>query len=382
MLWLRGPLRHPRSRLIMLGDKHARTARPRGAGPVIVTRMAALCLGLALLAVAPGRGNAQDPTEIAFWSMVKESQKAADIKAYLEAYPRGTYAEAARQRLSELERMPPPPRPPPPSRPVAGARLADAARAILALAVRGDTGPDRRIGDPRGAGAALQPELRRRRHQRPADGRDPQRDPPMAEQHAAAAEGRHGPRGPHPVAQHPPAHDLGGDRLRRARRQRGRVEPRIATGCRRRRPQRLPRSQQGRRVQGPVCSRKRLRCARLLHGRRVVGRLRHQYGRRWDRRRRWRWISAASRRGGPMRAGCASPSAPTAATSNRARGRRGDGETGGDAALRHTLAAAAVRGGARCRRAARPARRRCRGPDSTIWRRASSAMAWARPASR
>ena len=57
---------------------------------------------------------AQDPTEVAFWSMVKESRKAADIKAYLEAYPRGAYAEAARQRLSELERASAqPPRPPP-----------------------------------------------------------------------------------------------------------------------------------------------------------------------------------------------------------------------------------------------------------------------------
>jgi peptidoglycan hydrolase-like protein with peptidoglycan-binding domain len=84
---------------------------------VTVTRIGALCLGLVLLAVAPGRVGAQDPTEIAFWSMVKESKKAADIKAYLEAYPRGTYAEAARQRLSELERMPPPPRPPPAPRP-------------------------------------------------------------------------------------------------------------------------------------------------------------------------------------------------------------------------------------------------------------------------
>jgi len=84
---------------------------------VTVARIGALCLGLALLVAAPGGAGAQDPTEVAFWSMVKESKKAADIKAYLEAYPRGTYAEAARQRLSELERMPPPPPPPAASRP-------------------------------------------------------------------------------------------------------------------------------------------------------------------------------------------------------------------------------------------------------------------------
>jgi peptidoglycan hydrolase-like protein with peptidoglycan-binding domain len=83
---------------------------------VAVTRFGAFCLALALLA-APGAALAQDPTEVAFWSMVKESRKVADIKAYLEAYPRGTYAEAARQRLSELERLPaPPPRPPQPQR--------------------------------------------------------------------------------------------------------------------------------------------------------------------------------------------------------------------------------------------------------------------------
>ena len=83
---------------------------------MIATRIGALCLGLALLVAGAGGARAQDPTEIAFWSMVKESKKVADIKAYLEAYPRGAYAEAARQRLSELERMPAaPPRPPPPS---------------------------------------------------------------------------------------------------------------------------------------------------------------------------------------------------------------------------------------------------------------------------
>ena len=83
---------------------------------MIATRIGALCLGLALVAAGAGGARAQDPTEVAFWSMVKESKRAADIKAYLEAYPRGAYAEVARQRLSELERMPaPPPRPPPPA---------------------------------------------------------------------------------------------------------------------------------------------------------------------------------------------------------------------------------------------------------------------------
>ena len=34
--------------------------------------------------------------------MVKESSNAAELQAYLEAFPRRPYAEAARQRLSEL----------------------------------------------------------------------------------------------------------------------------------------------------------------------------------------------------------------------------------------------------------------------------------------
>ena len=82
-----------------------------------ITRLAAIGLGLALLVAVSGAGYAQDPTEVAFWSMVKESQRAADVRAYLEAYPRGAYAEAARQRLTDLERAPPPPPSPGPAPP-------------------------------------------------------------------------------------------------------------------------------------------------------------------------------------------------------------------------------------------------------------------------
>jgi peptidoglycan hydrolase-like protein with peptidoglycan-binding domain len=87
---------------------------------VSITRIGALLLLLALLSGAGGTGaRAQDPTEVAFWSMVKASPRAADIKAYLEAYPRGAYAEAARKRLSELEASPrPSPSAPTPARQV------------------------------------------------------------------------------------------------------------------------------------------------------------------------------------------------------------------------------------------------------------------------
>jgi hypothetical protein len=48
--------------------------------------------------------------------MVKDSRNPAEVRAYLEAYPRGTYADIARRRLSELERTPsqPPRRQEPP----------------------------------------------------------------------------------------------------------------------------------------------------------------------------------------------------------------------------------------------------------------------------
>jgi hypothetical protein len=46
---------------------------------VIATRIGAFCLGLALLAAGAGGARAQDPTEVAFWSMVKESKRAVDI---------------------------------------------------------------------------------------------------------------------------------------------------------------------------------------------------------------------------------------------------------------------------------------------------------------
>ena len=69
-----------------------------------IIRIGAVCLMLALFVGAGAdAARAQDPTEVAFWSMVKASPKAADIKAYLEAYPRGAYADAARKRLNEIE---------------------------------------------------------------------------------------------------------------------------------------------------------------------------------------------------------------------------------------------------------------------------------------
>ena len=99
----------------------------------------------------------------------------AELRAYLEAYPNGAFADVARARLKQLEASPRPgcrPQPTPVPRPGGGKALTDAAV------------------DPRGPGAALQSELRDQRLERPADRGDPQRHPRVADQHQARADGR------------------------------------------------------------------------------------------------------------------------------------------------------------------------------------------------
>lgn len=77
------------------------------------------------------QGKAADP-EVEMWSMVKESPHADDVKTFLETYPKGQFAPAARLRLQQLQRqerqaaLPPPAppaerlRPPTPRKEVAG----------------------------------------------------------------------------------------------------------------------------------------------------------------------------------------------------------------------------------------------------------------------
>ena len=66
-------------------------------------------LGVVLLALAVLVGNgadgarAQSPAETAFWNRVKGTLDAGAIRAYLEAYPNGAYAEAARARLRDID---------------------------------------------------------------------------------------------------------------------------------------------------------------------------------------------------------------------------------------------------------------------------------------
>ncbi|MFX8597241.1 hypothetical protein ABTM29_19285, partial [Acinetobacter baumannii] len=67
-----------------------------------------ICCTLALavaLFVQLGAAVAQSDTsvEITFWNSVKDSRNPAEISAYLDKYPNGTFAALARIRLDALK---------------------------------------------------------------------------------------------------------------------------------------------------------------------------------------------------------------------------------------------------------------------------------------
>lgn len=67
-----------------------------------------ICCALALavaLFVQPGAAVAQSDAsvEITFWNSVKDSRNPAEISAYLDKYPNGTFAALARIRLDALK---------------------------------------------------------------------------------------------------------------------------------------------------------------------------------------------------------------------------------------------------------------------------------------
>lgn len=67
-------------------------------------RISAFLLALAVaLGTGSGLARSQSPAETAFWNRVKDSTDPTELRAYLEAYPQGTYAEAALARLKELQ---------------------------------------------------------------------------------------------------------------------------------------------------------------------------------------------------------------------------------------------------------------------------------------
>ena len=82
--------------------------------------IAGWALALALVCAGGiGPAHAQEKTpgseaDIAFWNSVKDSRVPAEIEAYLDAFPNGTFADLARIRLQNLAQQPnsPSPRPP------------------------------------------------------------------------------------------------------------------------------------------------------------------------------------------------------------------------------------------------------------------------------
>lgn len=75
-----------------------------------------ICCALALLAAAalslhPAAAFAQTDTsvEITFWNSVKDSRNPAEIAAYLDKYPQGTFASLAKIRLETLRSRTTPP---------------------------------------------------------------------------------------------------------------------------------------------------------------------------------------------------------------------------------------------------------------------------------
>ena len=65
---------------------------------------ARILLAIALsLAAATAVAQTSDPAEIAFWESVRDSKDPAELRAYLQRYPNGTFAFLAQRRLANLE---------------------------------------------------------------------------------------------------------------------------------------------------------------------------------------------------------------------------------------------------------------------------------------
>ena len=61
-------------------------------------------LAIAMLGIGHGPTGAQSPTpaDAAFWDSIKGSGNVAEFRAYLEAFPRGYYADQARARINAI----------------------------------------------------------------------------------------------------------------------------------------------------------------------------------------------------------------------------------------------------------------------------------------
>ena len=107
------------------GDARRRPAALRG----FRRRLEAVGLAMAIWVLAsissplpsqaqPASGAPGGAADIAFWNSVKDTKSPAELKAYLDAFPAGTFAALARLRLQKLSSTTPPP-PPSPRRPLA-----------------------------------------------------------------------------------------------------------------------------------------------------------------------------------------------------------------------------------------------------------------------
>ena len=56
-----------------------------------------------LIVLSCGHVNAQSPGEITFWESVRDSKNPAELRAYLQQYPNGTFKALAEARLAALE---------------------------------------------------------------------------------------------------------------------------------------------------------------------------------------------------------------------------------------------------------------------------------------
>jgi len=68
---------------------------------------ARLLFAIALsIAAACAAAQASEPAEIAFWESVRDSKDPAELRAYLQRYPNGTFVFLAQRRLATLEGAP------------------------------------------------------------------------------------------------------------------------------------------------------------------------------------------------------------------------------------------------------------------------------------
>ncbi|MGX5735007.1 SUMF1/EgtB/PvdO family nonheme iron enzyme [Bosea thiooxidans] len=82
---------------------------------LVVTRPAAVAQNnRAVIPPLEGKGAPPDAYELAFWETIRNSESAAEYRAYLDAYPNGRFASLARAR-EQLYRAKPPSSAPPPA---------------------------------------------------------------------------------------------------------------------------------------------------------------------------------------------------------------------------------------------------------------------------